>query len=284
MKNTKVMPQITRKQLLSLSLVLGLGLGAIGTQALAQKVPAPPAGAFATVNGQPLPEALLDVNIRANVKEGRLDSPQLRMAIRGELVGREVLAQEAKKLALDQTPEAQAQLFQVQQNLLANLLISHYNATNPVTEAQIEDEYQAFLKNVEGAQQYQLSIIVVPNEARAKEIVAQLRNTDDEKAFAAIASEESIDNSSEDGGKVDWLLPEQMLPAVGNVVANLSPGKISAVPIQTESGWNVIRVDEVRDFTPPTLADIEDQLRRAAAQKQLAAYVQGLQAEAEIVQ
>ncbi len=276
------MQHIARKHLLALSLLVGFGV--MGAQALAQVPPKPPAGAFATVNGKPLPEALLDVNIRANVREGRLDSPNLRLAIRGELVGREVLAQEAKKLKLDQTPEAQAQLFQVEQNLLATLLINNYNATNPVTEEQIEAEYQAFLENVEDAQQYKLSIIVVPTEARAKEITAQLRATDDKNAFATIAREESIDGSRESDGQVDWLLPEQMLPAVGNVVANLSPGKISAVPIQTESGWNVIRVDEVRDFTPPALADVKDQLRQAAAQKQLAEYVQGLQAEAKIVQ
>jgi len=280
MNNTKITQQITRKHLLGLSLVLGLSV--MGAQALAQE--APPAGAFATVNGQPLSEALLDVNIEANVSEGRADTPQLRQAIRGELVGREVLAQQAKKLKLDQTPKAQAQLFQVQQNFMANLVLNHYNATNPVSEAQIETEYQALLKNVEGAQQYKLALIAVPTEARAKEIIAQLKATDDKDAFAKIALEESIDNSRSNEGKLGWLLPEQMLPAVGNVVANLSPGKTSVVPIQTQSGWNVIRVDEVRDFTPPKLADIEGQLRQAAAQKQLAAYVQGLQTEAKIVQ
>jgi peptidyl-prolyl cis-trans isomerase C len=175
-------------------------------------------------------------------------------------------------------------MFQVQQNFMANLVLNHYNATNPVSEAQIETEYQALLKNVEGAQQYKLALIAVPTEARAKEIIAQLKATDDKDAFAKIALEESIDNSRSTEGKLDWLLPEQMLPAVGNVVANLSPGKISVVPIQTQSGWNVIRVDEVRDFTPPKLADIEGQLRQAAAQKQLAAYVQSLQTEAKIVQ
>jgi peptidyl-prolyl cis-trans isomerase C len=273
--------QTWRKQLTGFS--VAMVFGATGASALAQTAPLP-AGVFATVNGQPLSDALLDVNVQANVTQGRADTPQLRDVIKNELVGREVLAQEAQKLKLDQTGQAQAQLAQLQQNFLANLLLNHYNTTNPVTQAAIQAEYDAFLKNVEGAKQYQLSLIVVPTEARAKEIIAQINKSKDKGLFAKLAADESIDASRADQGKLDWLLPEQMLPAVGNVVANLDEGRISAVPIQTRAGWNVIRVDGIRDFTPPTMAEIDSQLREAALQKQLSAYIQKLQAEAKIVQ
>ena len=83
---------------------------------------------------------------------------------------------------------------------------------------------------------------------------------------------------------MDWLLANQMLPAIGNVVVNLPAGRLSAVPIQTRGGWNVVRVDEIRDYTPPAMADIEPQLRQAASQQALADYVQGLQEKATIVQ
>lgn len=273
-----------RKQLIGLSLGLScvFGAGAINANAVAQDNLPP--GAFATVNGQPLSDALLDVNVQANVAQGRVDNPQLRDVIKGELIGREVLAQEAKKLKLDQTPQAQAQLAQLQQNFMANLLLTNHNTINPVSAAQIEEEYEAFLKNVEGAKQYKLSLIVVPTEERAKEIITELNATKDKALFGKIAAEKSTDGSKGDQGKLDWLLPEQMLPAVGNVVANLTRDKISAVPIQTRGGWNVVRVDDVRDFTPPTQEEIENQLRQAATQKQLSAYIQKLQTDAKIVQ
>ena len=270
-----------RKQLTGFSLALCFGI--TGANALAQTAPLP-AGVFATVNGQPLSDALLDVNVQANVAQGRADTPQLRDVIKSEIVGREVLAQEAQKLKLDQTGQAQAQLVQLQQNYLANLLLSNYNATNPVTQAQIKAEYDAFLKNVEGAKQYQLSLIVVPTEARAKEIIAELNKSKDKNLFAKLATDESIDASQAEQGKLDWLLPEQMLPAVGNVVANLNEGRVSAVPIQTRGGWNVIRVDGIRDFTPPKMEEIDSQLRQAVTQKQLSEYIQKLQSEAKIVQ
>lgn len=273
--------QIWRKNLTGLSMAMIFGAASVGAFA---QTSALPTGVFATVNGEPLSDALLDVNVAANVTQGRADTPQLREVIKNELIGREVLAQEAQKLKLDQTGQAQAQMAQLQQNFLANLLLNHLNTTNPVTNAAIQAEYDAFLKNVQGAKQYQLSLIVVPTEARAKEIIADIAKNKDKGLFAQLAAEESIDASRADQGKLDWLLPEQMLPAVGNVVANLSEGRISAVPIQTRAGWNVIRVDGVRDFTPPPMADIENQLRQAATQKQLSAFIQTLQSEAKIVQ
>lgn len=273
--------QIWRKNLTGLSVAMIFGAASVGAFA---QTSALPTGVFATVNGEPLSDALLDVNVAANVTQGRADTPELREEIKNELIGREVLAQEAQKLKLDQNGQAQAQMAQLQQNFLANLLLNHLNTINPVTNAAIQAEYDAFLKNVQGAKQYQLSLIVVPTEARAKEIIADIAKNKDKGLFAQLAAEESIDASRADQGKLDWLLPEQMLPAVGNVVANLSEGRISAVPIQTRAGWNVIRVDGVRDFTPPPMADIENQLRQAATQKQLSAFIQTLQSEAKIVQ
>jgi peptidyl-prolyl cis-trans isomerase C len=242
-----------------------------------------PAGSFATVNGQPLTDALLDVNVRTNVLRGQPDTPQLRQAIVNELIGREILAQEALKLKLEQTPEAKVQWQQMQQNFLANLVLAHFANTNPVSQAQIKAEYDQFLKNVADAKQYKLSLIVVPTEARARAIITELNKSKDSGLFAKIAESESTDPSQANRGELEWLLTEQLLPGVGNVVANLSKGRISAVPIQTPGGWNVIRVDDVRDFTPPPMQEIEGQLRQAAAQNQLSAYIETLQTQAQIV-
>ena len=258
-------------------------LGALVTlpfSALAQGLPV---GTFATVNGQPLSDSLLESNVRANVARGQADTPQLRQALESEIIGREVLAQEAQKLKLEQTAQAQAQWQQMQQNFLANLLLNHYATNNPVTADQVQAEYDEFLRGVEGAQQYKLSLIVVPTEARAREIIREVRQSDNPALFGELAREESTDPSRAQGGELDWLLPQQMVPAVGNVVVNLNPGQVTAAPIQTNLGWNVVRIDEVRDYTPPTLKEIESDLRQAAAQKQLSDYIQSLQEKAEIV-
>lgn len=242
-----------------------------------------PAGTFATVNGQPLSDSLLNVNVQANIARGQADTPQLRDAIKSEIIGREVLAQEAQKLKLEQSADAQAQWQQMQQNFLANLLLRHFAENNAVTEAQIKAEYNDFLKDVAGAKQYKLSLIVVPTQQRAKELIEELQKTKNKNLFAELATKESTDPSKDNKGELDWLLPQQMLPAVGNVVVNVGKGKIAAAPIQTRGGWNVVRVDDVRDYAPPKMKDIENQLRQAAAQQQLSDYIKSLQEKAKIV-
>lgn len=260
---------------LSLPLVAAMGI------VMAQDVPE---GSFALVNGQPLSDTLLDVNVQANVQRGQPDTPALRERLAGELVGQEVLAQEAMKLKLEQTPEAQATFVQMQQNFLAGLLLEHFVQTNPPSQAQIKAQYEQFLQEVAGAKQYKLSVITVADRALANDLIAQLQSSDKEGLFAELAKAESIDNSAQNGGALDWLLANQMLPAIGNVVVNLPAGRLSAVPIQTRGGWNVVRVDEIRDYTSPPMEDIEPQLTQAASQLAWAEYVQGLRDKAKIVQ
>ena len=260
---------------------LGAAALVVSTASLAQDLPA---GTFATVNGQPLSDGLLDVNVQANVARGQANTPELQRALQNEIIGREVLAQEAQKLKLEQTAQAQAQWQQMEQNFLANLLLNHYAANNPVTEDQIKAEYDEFLAEVQGEKQYKLSLIVVPTQERAREIIAQLQKSKNSaKVFAEIAGEESTDPSKDSNGELDWLLSQQMVPAVGNVVVNLSKGQVTAAPLQTRQGWNIVRVDDVRDYTPPAMSDVESQLRQAAAQKQLSGYIESLQGKAKIV-
>ena len=243
-----------------------------------------PKGVFATVNGQALSESVLDFNIQANISRGIADSPQLRTAVKSELVGQVLLAQEARNLKLDQTPQAKAAWEQMQQNYLANLLITHQSQTNQLTEAQIKLEYEKFVKEMKDAKEYKISVITVPTQARANEIIAQLNQSKDKGLLTKLAKEESTDASKDQGGQLDWLLTQQMPTSFANVVANLTKGRLSVVPIQTPNGWNVVRLEDVRNYTLPSMKDIDAQLRQAAAREAFSNYVTKLRDKANIVQ
>jgi peptidyl-prolyl cis-trans isomerase C len=51
----------------------------------------------ATVNGAAIPQARLDMRIKSAMAQGQPDSPDLRNAVRDELINIEVLAQAANK-------------------------------------------------------------------------------------------------------------------------------------------------------------------------------------------
>ena len=56
----------------------------------------------AMVNGVSIPQARLEFRVKAATAQGQPDSPELRKAIREDLINLEVLAQTAKKNGLEQ--------------------------------------------------------------------------------------------------------------------------------------------------------------------------------------
>jgi peptidyl-prolyl cis-trans isomerase C len=239
-----------------------------------------PVGAVAIVNGAAIPEAWLNQNIKAKVAQGQKDTPELRLAIKDELTNRTLLAQESARLGLDKTPEAQAQLAQIQQAVLMELLLNDYLEKHPLTDADIKAAYDKQIAELVDMQQYKLSLITLSNEAEASAVLARISKGE---AFADLAKTKSTDPSSKDGGSLGWLLPMQVTPVISAVMANIPKGGFSAVPIQTLSGWNIIKVDDKRPFKAPSLEESKDQVRSALIQKQRMEYLKKLRDAARIV-
>lgn len=257
---------------------VALSLSAVCASGVAQTKPP---GAFATVNGVPVPQSLVDTNVKVNVAQGQKDSPELRQVIQDELVNREILAQESTRLGLDKTTEAQAQWAQVRQTFLVELLLNDYMARNPIPEATVKTDYERQMALMKDQQQYRLSLIVTSTEDQAKAVLARLRKGE---AFAKLATETSLDPSKKDGGNVGWVVPAQILPAISNVMVNLAKGALAAAPIQTPAGWNIIKLEEIRPFKAPTFDEAKNDIRQMLVQKQRFEYVKKLRESAKVVQ
>ena len=52
---------------------------------------------LAVVNGKPIPSSRADAMVKQMASQGQTDSPQLRGAVKEELINREILMQEADK-------------------------------------------------------------------------------------------------------------------------------------------------------------------------------------------
>ena len=65
--------------------------------------------AFATVNGVAIQQATADAFMAEQKTQGNADSPELNAAVREELIRRELLVQEAKKMGLDKKADIAAQ-------------------------------------------------------------------------------------------------------------------------------------------------------------------------------
>jgi peptidyl-prolyl cis-trans isomerase C len=230
---------------------------------------------IATVNGVKVGNEALEFLVANNVAQGVKDTPDLRAALKTELISREVLVQEAKKQSVDKDQTYKMQLFMQQNSLLIDNLLNKHFANLNITEERLRTEYNRQVDQLKDAEQYQLSHIVTATDADAKAVIREL-NAKKGTTFAKLAREKSIHPSAQNGGNLGWLLPNQITPALANVVMNLTVGSATTTPIATPEGWQVLMVEAKRKFKVPTFEESKQQLLNAVFAKERAEYVQKL--------
>jgi len=69
---------------------------------------------------------------------------------------------------------------------------------------------------------------------------------------------------------------------IANVVVNVGKGKLAASPIQTPSGWHVIKVEDVRDFKLPAFEETRPQLKQSIQNQRRQKFIEELVKKSEI--
>ena len=235
----------------------------------------------ASVNGTAIPDSQFNQALSGALNQGQKDTPELRNAIKQELINRELLAQAASQEGLDKTPEAKQAWTQIRQNFLIELYLADYSKKHPVTDEQIKAQYDKDIAQLQQAgvkDQYKVSLITVASQTEADAISAQLKKG---VSFDKLVRDKSIDPSKAQGGVVGWVLPNQLAPEIGTAVTKLQKGG-STAPIQTQSGWNIVKVDDKRSFKVPTLAEAQNQVRQQLLQQQRIELINKLRNAAKI--
>lgn len=127
---------------------------------------------------------------------------------------------------------------------------------SPLDEADVQAAYDEEYGNTEQGQEYNASHILVDTEEEAQAIVEEVNAGGD---FAAVAREKSTGPSGPNGGQLGWFGAGAMVPEFEAAVVALEPGAVSA-PVQTQFGWHVIKLNEVRVQEAPGLEDVRDEL------------------------
>jgi len=233
---------------------------------------------IAVVNGKPIPKAREDAWIEQLKKQGQQDTPQLRAQIKDQLIQREVFMQEVQKRGLAEKPEVKFQLEVQRQNALIQALMRDEIARSPITDAQVKAAYEE-QKKATGAKEYKARHILVESEAEAKDITAQIKKG---AKFEDLAKKSKDPGSAERGGELDWAGPGSYVKPFGDALAKLDKGQMTDAPVQSQFGWHVIRVDEVREAQFPPLEQVAPQIREALQQQRMAAYADQLRKSAKI--
>ena len=232
----------------------------------------------AVVNNKPIPTAKVDEFVSALVAQGRPDTPELRAAVREELIARELFVQEAERKGLTRNSDVQRQLEAVRQDILIRGLIRDYLNEHPVTDAEVAAEYKRL---EEGAtdKEYRARHILVDSEDEAKAIVAEL---DKGAAFEELAKKSKDTGSAQQGGDLDWNTPDTFVKEFSDAMVALEKGKYTPAPVKSQFGWHVIRLDDVRQAKAPPLEAVQPQIRQELERNRVQQLQQELRAKAKI--
>ncbi len=268
---------------LTASLLLLTACGQAGTPGAAESGPA-----AVTVNGQAISASVFDLYI-GTVSQQPADAmpAEQKDQMLDQLVAMHLAADAAQKAGLDKDKDVLAQLELTRMNVLADAQFKKMLADTPVTDADVQAEYdtQVAAMPKAGGTEYNASHILVDSKTTADAIVAELKKGGD---FAKIAKERSKDGSKDNGGNLGWFTPETMVKPFADAVVALQKGKYTETPVESQFGWHVILLHDSRAGSPPppppALADGRDQVVQLVQRKRLQTYLENLRKAAKIQQ
>jgi peptidyl-prolyl cis-trans isomerase C len=233
---------------------------------------------IAIVNGKAVPTTRAEALKQQVARSGRPITPEVDAQIKEEVIAREIFMQEAQKRSLDATDEYKAQIELARQTILIRELFADFQKNNAVTDADVKAEYDKFVA-ANGGKEYRARHILVDTKEQAEAILASLKKGG---KFEDIAKKQSKDpGSGANGGDLDWAAAGNYVKEFSDAMVALSKGQVSG-PVQSQFGFHIIRLDDVREAQLPSLEDVKPQIAQQLQQQRLAAFQQEMRAKAKV--
>ncbi|CAN5805988.1 peptidylprolyl isomerase [soil metagenome] len=259
-----------KKQILQ-AVAAAMLIGTVSFAALAQNA--------AIVNGKAVPKTRMDMLAQQLAAAGRPVTPEMQPQLREEVITREVFMQEAEKQGLGATDDYKAQLELARQAIMIRQLFENFKKTHPVTDAEVQAEYDKFVAS-NGGKEYKARHILVETKDQADKILADLKKGG---KFEDIAKKQSKDpGSGANGGDLDWANPGSFVPEFSEALIKLKKGETTPAPIKSQFGFHIIRLDDVRQAQLPKVEEVKPQITQQLQQQRLQKYQEDLRAAAKI--
>jgi len=234
---------------------------------------------LAVVNGKPVPSSRVEALKQQVERSGRPVTPEILAQIKEELIAREIFMQEARKRGLEASEDYKTQLELARQSLLIRELFANFQKKNPVTDAEIKAEYDKFVA-ANGGKEYRARHILVEKEDEAKALIADLKKGGKFEDLAKKASKDP--GSGANGGDLDWASAASYVPEFASALVKLEKGQLTDVPVKSQFGFHVIRVDDIREAQLPKLEEVKPQISQQLTQTKLGKFQEDLRAKAKV--
>lgn len=248
----------------------------LGTSLFAQDSTDPDLGTVvATVNGETI--------TLGHIVVARATLPEQYQTLPADVLFRGILDQLISQTALAQSFEGDLpdrvtlSLDNETRSLVAAEVVEQILA-DAVTPEAVDNLYQERYILQDQGQEYSAAHILVETEETANEIKTDLDGGAD---FAALAREKSTGPSGPRGGDLGWFGKGVMVPEFEAAVTSLEPGQISN-PIQTQFGWHIVKLNEIRKADAPELETVRAELEQEVRNMVMEQSIEALTEQADI--
>ena len=214
------------------------------------------------VNGKPVTQNEFEYRwseLPASV-QARYKSEGGRRKFLDDLISRELLLQEARRLGLDRTPRAIERLERVKEQLaLDELMKAAVTAQVTFTKEELDGYYALHQAELHAADQMRAAHILVKSEEQARDLKRQL---DLGAEFSKLALRFSLDQATKyRGGDLGSYRPGWVEPAVDTALLALKPGMVSE-PVETASGFHLVKLIGREPEGAAEVAAVRERLRQ----------------------
>src|SRR3981081_2499765 len=193
------------------------------------------------------------------------------------LIDMKIVAKAAEDKKVENNEDFKKRLAFTRNRLLMDSLLANEGKTATTDDA-MKKVYEEASKQITGEQEVHARHILVETEDEAKAIAAELKKGAD---FAELAKKKSKDPGASDGGDLGFFTKDQMVPEFSAVAFTLEPGKVSD-PVQSQSRWHIIKVEEKRNRKAPEFEQVKAQIETYVTRKAQADYVAKLRETAKV--
>tara|TARA_B100000482_G_scaffold22579_1_gene14768 strand:- start:8234 stop:9010 length:777 start_codon:yes stop_codon:yes gene_type:complete len=212
-------------------------------------------------------------------KEGIKITDSMEKNIIKRLIDLELIHQQAKKEGLTSKSDFLSKSELAFKELIYTTYLQNFIKNNYVTKNDIKKEYENFKSNFNELD-YRASHILVTSKNEAKKIIKNLNEGAD---FNKLAKTSSIDEESKTiGGDLGWFSAEDMVESFSIAVKKLVVNEITDFPVQSQFGWHIIKLNQVRKKAIPPLSEKEEEIKLTLQKEKLKSHLDELRLIADI--
>ena len=268
--------------LAAVMLVAATLLVACGDRGGTEGAPAPGDTAVAKVDGKTVwaSDVKREAVAQGLIGEGEpLDvSSDLFRRVLDEVIDQKLLAREAERRGLDNSALAQRRLEATRERILGDMLVENV-VNGAISDQAVQTLSQEQLRLARSSEEIRVRLILSRTRTEADAVIGILGQG---ASFEAVAQERSIDEATRfSGGDLGYSTADVMPQAYANALRNAAAGS-TVGPFQTEGGWAVLRVEDRRRESPPTLDQARPQIVRYLTYEGVRQLLEELRGKAEV--